>query len=66
MEVMVLGSILLVLIVSFAAYQFQQNKARMARETVNAYKQLGTNTQNRAAQPQSISKSEELDFSKMK
>jgi hypothetical protein len=64
-EVMVLGSIFLVLIVSFAAYQFQQDKARKAKEVTTSYKTFEKTAREKAVQPQSVSRSEELDLSKM-
>ncbi len=64
-EVMILGSLFLVLIVSFAAYQYQQDKVRRAREVTSSYKTFERSTKEKTVQPQSISRSEELDLSKM-
>ena len=64
-EVMVLGSIFLVALVSFATYQYQQEKARKAREAKSNLKTFVRQAKEKTIQPQAISRSEELDLSKM-
>ena len=66
MSVMIIGSIILVLVGAYASYQFQRNKELQAQDTRNVYNQLKTNMKTGSAQTQSISQSEQLDFSSMK
>ena len=63
MSVMIIGSILLILIGGFASYRFQRAKETQAIDTRNIYTQLKTNMKSGASETQSISKTEELDFS---
>ena len=62
LDTMVIAGLLLFMIVGFASYRFQQDKAARAQEKRNIYSQLQNNLKSDAAQTQSISKSEELGF----
>jgi type II secretory pathway pseudopilin PulG len=66
LDTMIIAGILLVMITSFAAYQFQRAKQNQARDTLNVYKQLQSNMKSGVTQTQSIGKSEELGFDTIK
>lgn len=61
-SVMIMGAVILILVGSFASYQFQRSREIQAQDTRNVYNTLKDNMKSGAAQTQSVSKTEELDF----
>ena len=66
MDVMIVGAILLILVGSYATFQFQRSKAQKAQDTRNVYNQLKSNLESGAAQAQALQKSEQLTLDQIK
>jgi type II secretory pathway pseudopilin PulG len=57
---MVLGVVLLLLIASFASYQYQSNKAAQNQGNRNSYNQMQTNVTNTMGQTETVMQMESL------
>jgi prepilin-type N-terminal cleavage/methylation domain-containing protein len=62
-EMMIVGAVLAVLMLAFSAYMFQQAKQNKMAETKQTYTQLKANVLNASSQTDSLSASENMQFS---